>query len=158
MPTYTRRIKRQSLYYLLLVCPSQMRLDVYVYMLAICLEEVGIQFVFNLFQGFIGTLVDFKLKDIDIVLGLHQQVDSSVAGRVFNVNIESQHLEDDVNGIVEVLLLIFDYLLFPTCKEAFKTFHECLGLACPDFFDEVGNEESFLVFTNGVVIGNQEFC
>ena len=74
----------------------------FIYMTTVVLEGLGVLSVINLLQGLIGSLVKFELKDIDIVCGLDDHVDTAVRGMAFHLCVETYHLEDDPHDILEV--------------------------------------------------------
>jgi hypothetical protein len=55
----------------------------------------------NLLQGFIGRLVKFEFKDIDVVLCLDEHIHPSICSMTFHFGIETYHLEDYPDCILE---------------------------------------------------------
>lgn len=64
----------------------------------------GILLFFDLCKGFIGGLVQFELKDIDVIFGLYEHIQAPVGSVAFHVDIEAEHLENDIHHVVEIYI------------------------------------------------------
>ena len=56
-------------------------------------KRAGIALVLYLLQSDVGTLVDLQLKDVDVILGLHQQIHTSVNSVALHLHIQPQQRE-----------------------------------------------------------------
>ena len=62
--------------------------------------------VLYLLKGFLCRAVEFELHDIAVQWGLYQQVYAAVAGLVFRVAVEAEHLEHHPHNILVVVLAV----------------------------------------------------
>ena len=65
----------------------------------ICGKGQGVAFLLDLPQGLLGGSVQFELHDIDVAIGLQDEVDSSVRGVVFYLRVQADQLEDDEEDV-----------------------------------------------------------
>lgn len=56
-------------------------------------EGRSVAFVLDLLHGYGSGLVDFQFEDVNIILGLHQDVHASVCGMTLHVDIKAHQLE-----------------------------------------------------------------
>ena len=79
-PPYFRRKKTESGRYLILIDAPRFRREVHAYLKQLARvgsKGCGIPLVFYLLQGFVRRLVELALDDVDVVLGLHHDVDAT---------------------------------------------------------------------------------
>ena len=69
-------------------------------------ERAGVAFLFDLREGVVRGGVGLDLYDVDVVLGLDEDVDAAVGGRALCLDIFSHQLDDDVYRVLEVFLAV----------------------------------------------------
>ena len=73
---------------------------------------LGIAFFFYLTKGCLGRTVELELDDIDVVGTLHNTVYATLARLLLGHRaVEGEHLDDEVEGVLEVSLTLHVVLL-----------------------------------------------
>ena len=103
-------------------------------------KAAGIGLVFNLLQSGLHGVVGLDFYDVDILLGLEQDVNPAIGSGLLYLDIFSHEFQDDVHGILEIFLRITLNLITGLGKERFQSLHEALGVAAADFPEHFGNQ------------------
>ncbi len=119
-------------------------------------ERAGVAFLFDLREGFVRGGVGLDLDDVDVVLGLDEDVDAAVGGRALCLDIFPHQLDDDVHRVLEVFLAVALDLVVCPGEEGVQTGHEALWVAGFDIHRHEGYEGVGGVALDRGVVSQQE--
>ena len=87
--------------------------------------------VVNLGEGLVGGAVKFELEDVDVVVGFHHGIGSSLGTSYFCLGELSHEFEDEIeNGLVVAFRAVVQLVGNPS-KESSKAGEEGIGITFP---------------------------
>ena len=99
--------------------------------------------VMDLLQSFLGTTIQFKLHDVDILLGFQHEIHASLGSVVLDFRVETDQFEDDEKHVLIMPFLLADQFVRSIGQEAFQSIKKGLQLSCTYFTDEFQMELQF---------------
>ena len=73
----------------------------------------------DLLQSFLGTTIQFKLHDVDILLGFQHEIHASLGSVVLDFRVETDQFEDDEKHVLIMPFLLADQFVKPSSTSLF---------------------------------------
>ena len=102
-------------------------------------EWQGVFLAVDLVEGFLRGMVEFKLKDVDVLRCLYHGVHTTVRRGAFHLAVKAQQLEYQIKNILKIQLRLADYLITIVGKKGGKTFHKAVAITIINVLDEIGD-------------------
>lgn len=83
----------------------------------------------DLLQSFLGTTIQFKLHDVDILLGFQHEIHASLGSVVLDFRVETDQFEDDEKHVLIMPFLLADQFVRSIGQEAFQSIKK--ASSCP---------------------------
>ena len=76
--------------------------------------------VVDLLQGILGTAIQFKLHDIDIIFGLQHEIHATLGSVILYFRVKTYQLEDNEKHVLIMPFLFADQFVRSIGQEAFQ--------------------------------------